>query len=79
MTCSAHRFREFTIHPDVEPDAEPWSYAMQCAVCDESSPAGEDVIDTQQWAAEHLKDNPEHYTYREHVSRPYRFEPGQWL
>ncbi|WP_455752465.1 DUF7848 domain-containing protein [Streptomyces albus] len=31
------------------------------------------------WATRHLKRNPEHFTFREIVTRPYRFVPGAWL
>jgi hypothetical protein len=32
------RYQEWTLQPDREPDAEPTTYAMQCAVCGETSP-----------------------------------------
>lgn len=30
------------------------------------------------WALEHLKKNPGHVRYREHITRPYKIEPGAW-
>ena len=36
------RHQEWTLQPDREPDAEPTTYAMQCAVCGETSPPGTD-------------------------------------
>ncbi|MFJ6748260.1 hypothetical protein ACIQNI_08725 [Streptomyces sp. NPDC091266] len=79
MNRSTYRFREHRITPNCEPDAEPWTFALACAGCGESSPAGEEVDASQTWAAAHLKANPGHVDYREHVIRPYRAVPGAWL
>ena len=78
MTRASFRFRDYTIRPDFRPDAEPITSAMQCAKCDESGPQTEESEDGTAWAARHLKANPEHLDYREHVIRPYRFEAGEW-
>ncbi|WP_455752464.1 DUF7848 domain-containing protein [Streptomyces albus] len=32
VTRATYRFREFRLVPDAEPDAEPVSFTMQCAV-----------------------------------------------
>jgi hypothetical protein len=79
MTVHAtYRFREHTLTGDTSPDADPWLYAMECKGCGESSDGAEDATDGTEWAAGHLKANPGHLTYREHITRPYRFEPGAW-
>lgn len=78
MTRALYRFREHWIAPDCKPDAEPWTFAMECAVCEQSSSTSEETDRAQEWAAGHLKANPEHFTYRERVTRPYRAEPGPW-
>lgn len=78
MKRAVYRFRDFRIGPDHEQDAEPWTFAMQCVDCHSSSVAGEQVEDAQDWAKRHLRANPEHRKYREHVTRPYRAEPGMW-
>jgi len=78
MTRAAYRFRAFTIGPNLEPDAEAWTFAMQCTTCHESSEPSQEIQDAQDWAEAHLKANPDHRHYREHVTRPYRAVPGAW-
>ncbi|MFD8868491.1 hypothetical protein ACFV1F_29870 [Streptomyces sp. NPDC059590] len=78
MTRVVYRFREFQLIPDTEPDAEPLTYVMQCAVCEQSGKRGDDQATAHTWATGHLKANPDHYTYREIITRPCRFEPGAW-
>lgn len=63
------------ISPDLEPDAEPWTFAMQCAVCEEQSEAAEAFDPGQDWTLKHIAANPEHYSYREIITRPYRAIP----
>ncbi|WP_431041409.1 hypothetical protein ACQUSR_05585 [Streptomyces sp. P1-3] len=79
MTRETYRFREYLITSDTEPDAEPYTYAMTCAVCEEMGPRSEEMADAHEWAERHLKANPEHLTYREHITRPYLAKPGKWL
>ncbi|GAB3664526.1 DUF7848 domain-containing protein [Streptomyces sparsus] len=72
---SAHtviRFATWKLAPDREPDAEPVTYAMQCAVCGARSEAVPDFADAQRWTFRHAGGNPEHHTYREVVTRPWR-------
>ncbi|MEV0639428.1 hypothetical protein AB0I77_31740 [Streptomyces sp. NPDC050619] len=80
MTRAVYRFREYTISPDQRPEAEPITAAMQCKACGEISEKAEDeeFADGTAWAVQHLKANPGHLEYREHITRPYRFEPGAW-
>jgi hypothetical protein len=78
MTRATYRFREFRLIPDTEPDAEPLTFALQCAVCEQSGEPGPDQGDAHGWATSHLKTHPEHYTYREIITRPRRFAPGAW-
>ncbi|WP_431042512.1 hypothetical protein ACQUSR_11700 [Streptomyces sp. P1-3] len=78
-TRGRFRFREHVIGPDRRPEAEPHTYRMQCATCEESGPITGDCEDGTEWAVRHLKANPHHLAYREHITRPYRAEPGAWL
>jgi hypothetical protein len=75
---ATYRFREYTIRSDKRPAAPPITFEMKCATCNASSPATEKPEGGTQWAAEHFKANPDHVEYREHITRPYRFEPGEW-
>lgn len=65
--------------PDQEPDAEPITYAMACCVCAATGPPSLDPSASAEWIPVHLKRQPEHLTYRESVTRPYRAVPGAWL
>lgn len=78
MTRAVYRFREFTIRPDLRPEAEPITSTMQCTTCHETGPRSETFEEGTSWAAHHLKANPDHLEYREHITRPYRFEAGAW-
>ncbi len=69
---SVIRFASWTLEPDREPDAEPVTYAMECAVCGRRSGAGVDYQDVQRWALAHAGRNPSHHTYREVIHRPWR-------
>ncbi|MGW0861333.1 DUF7848 domain-containing protein [Streptomyces sp. NPDC002611] len=62
----------WTLSPDREPDAEPTTYAMQCAVDGETSPASEDPTEPQDWVLEHCGKNPSHHSFREIITRPWR-------
>ncbi|MEU6840824.1 hypothetical protein ABZ930_02975 [Streptomyces sp. NPDC046716] len=66
------RLETWTLEPDREPDAEPTTYAMQCAVDGEKSPTCEDFIEPQDWVLKHCGKNPSHHTYREIITRPWR-------
>lgn len=69
---SVIRQETWTLTPDREPDAEPTTYAMECAVCEESSAASKDFADPQSWALAHSGRNPSHHTFRESIVRPWR-------
>lgn len=79
MSRAIYRHRSSRITPDVEPDAEQWTFQRQCAVCDASSEPAEDLEQAEDWNETHLKANPDHLTYRETITRPNRAEPGAWL
>ncbi|MFD7409750.1 hypothetical protein ACFV7R_45825 [Streptomyces sp. NPDC059866] len=64
--------KEWTLQPDQEPDVEPTTYAMQCAVCGESSTPSTDFAQPQNWVLEHGGRNLSHHTYREIITRPWR-------
>ncbi|WP_447038274.1 DUF7848 domain-containing protein [Streptomyces sp. DSM 118878] len=66
------RFETWLLQPDREPDAEPTTYAMQCAVDGETSPASEDFAESQDWVLKHCGKNPSHHTFREIITRPWR-------
>jgi hypothetical protein len=75
----SYRLREYHIVADEEPDAEPLSFSAECAVCEQFGPEEETSEAAGAWVIRHLKDNPEHLTYRERVTRPLRAVPGRWL
>lgn len=79
MTRATYRFRAHTLTPDRTPEADPVLYAVECKECGDTSDRTENPEDGTEWAADHLKANPGHLTYREHITRAYRFEPGEWL
>jgi hypothetical protein len=66
------RFASWTLEPDREPDAEPVTYAMECAVCGRRSEASVDFQEAQRWTFAHAGRNPSHHTYREVIHRPWR-------
>ncbi|MCE7079811.1 hypothetical protein [Streptomyces sp. ST2-7A] len=72
------RFREYSIEPDLEPDAEPIAFTGQCAVCGRLGPTGEGGGHLTGWMLAHLRAHPEHLSYREIITRPYRAVPGRW-
>lgn len=78
-TGRTYRFREHTIAPDTQPDAEAWLFFFECQVCQDTGPRKDSPDDALDWTLEHLKQNPEHLSYREHITRPYRAVPGRWL
>ncbi|GGV29495.1 hypothetical protein GCM10010277_12330 [Streptomyces longisporoflavus] len=65
-------FETWTLEPDREPDAEPTTYAMQCAVDGDTSPPSQDFAEPQEWVLKHCGKNPSHGTYREIITRPWR-------
>ncbi|MFF7726055.1 hypothetical protein [Streptomyces sp. NPDC008001] len=69
---SVYRYGTWTLTPDREPDAEPVTYAMQCAVCEECSAVAEDASEVQSWTFRHAGRHPSHHTYREVITRPWR-------
>ncbi|WP_171112289.1 MULTISPECIES: hypothetical protein [Streptomyces] len=79
MTRATYRFREHTLTPDTGSEAGPVLFAMECKGCGDSSDGSNDQGDGSAWAAGHLRANPGHLTYREVITRSYRFEPGEWL
>ncbi|MQS07514.1 DUF7848 domain-containing protein [Streptomyces alkaliphilus] len=79
MSRSVHRFREYTIEPDTEPDAEAITFTVRCAVCGEGGPTAETTDAAGEWIVTHLGEKSEHLSYREIVTRPYRAVPGEWL
>ncbi|MET9295307.1 hypothetical protein [Streptomyces sp. NPDC003077] len=78
MARVKYRFRDHTLRPDETENADPVLCTMECKGCGETSEGAEYSEDGTQWAAVHLKAHPGHLTYREHITRPYRFEPGAW-
>jgi hypothetical protein len=75
---ATYRFRDYTIGADESPDAEPIVFHMECVNCGQSGPSSDTADNSTDWAAGHLKANPAHLFYREHITRPYRADPGAW-
>lgn len=94
MSRETYAFRRFAVALDTEPDAEPVTFSMQCAVCDESGRAvevGKEVADEARaqaedeaareaagWVELHRATHRGHFTYRLVQSRPYHLVPGAW-
>ena len=68
---SVLRHENWTLAPHREPDAEPVTFAMQCAVCRKQSTATVNFAYAQAWALRHAGRNPSHLTYRELITRPW--------
>jgi hypothetical protein len=78
VTRANYRFRNYHIVPDTGPSAEPHSFTAQCATCDETGYSSQNSDHAQAWVERHLKANPQHLTYRQIITLPYRAEPGEW-
>ncbi|SCF93326.1 hypothetical protein GA0115259_105097 [Streptomyces sp. MnatMP-M17] len=65
------RHETWTLEPDREPDAEPTTYVMQCAVDGETSPPSEDFAEPQNWVLKHCGLHPSHHTYRAARRQPH--------
>ncbi|MFF5014488.1 hypothetical protein [Streptomyces sp. NPDC001165] len=65
------RHESWMLEPDREPDAEPTTYAMQCAVDGETLPISDDFLEPHIWVLERCGQHPSHHTYREIVTRPW--------
>ncbi|GAA1923925.1 hypothetical protein GCM10009716_35390 [Streptomyces sodiiphilus] len=88
--AEVHGLRWFAVRVDTEPDAEPETVSMRCAVCEESGPVVElpDDASPEDWAAarraaagwvrEHRSGHREHFTYRLVETHPCRLVPGEW-
>ncbi|SFD43616.1 hypothetical protein [Streptomyces aidingensis] len=82
--------RRFAVVLDTEPDAEPATVVMECAVCGESGTqvevavAGSEVERAlarrraAEWVKRHRDRNREHFTYRLVETSPCRLVPGDW-
>ncbi len=73
------RLQKHILGPDRRPEAVPVTYTMSCGACGAMGPTAECGEDGMTWAVVHLKHNPAHLDYQEHITRPYRAEPGAWL
>jgi hypothetical protein len=78
VSRASYRFRNYTVRPDLSPDAEPVRHTAQCAVCQECGPEAGSSDAAVAWVVIHLKGHPEHLSYREIITRPYRAVPGGW-
>ncbi|CAM5249391.1 hypothetical protein SSPIM334S_04758 [Streptomyces spiroverticillatus] len=65
------RWVRWVLEPDRLPDAEPTTYAMQCAVCEKRSEPHVDFQEPKTWVLRHAGRNPSHHTYREIIVRPW--------
>ncbi|MCE7080429.1 hypothetical protein [Streptomyces sp. ST2-7A] len=85
-----HRMRVFTVEVYTEPDAEPFTVTMQCAVCERAGPAVELPGDESplgrdtarriavDWVREHRVGHGEHFTFRLVETHSYRLVSGGW-
>ena len=73
-----YRFREWTLTPNHEPDAEPIEVTYECAVCGKKGPTEENPEAAQKWTFDHLREKPEHVSYRQHSVLPYAMIPGDF-
>jgi hypothetical protein len=72
VTRAVYRFVKWTAEPDMEPDAEPFTLVMQCAVCGERSAVSQEIEAGQDWILKHAAGSGDHHSYREIFTRPYR-------
>jgi hypothetical protein len=66
------RYVNWTVAPDMEPDAEPITYSAQCAVCEEQSDVADNDLSPSDWVRIHAARNQDHHSYREILTRPLR-------
>ncbi|GAB2881595.1 hypothetical protein GCM10022245_15910 [Streptomyces mayteni] len=52
---------------------------MECAVRDQYGPEEDTADAALDWTFRHLRHSPDHLTYRQRVTLPYRAVPGRWL
>ncbi|MFI9200366.1 hypothetical protein [Streptomyces sp. NPDC053048] len=72
---SAHtviRWADWTIGPDVAPEAPAVDFEMQCIACGASSGPGEEFEAARDWAFRHVGRSPSHTAFREVIHRPWR-------
>lgn len=67
-----YRYINVTVEPDREPDAEPETYAAECAVCHARSPHTEQPEAARDWIPDHFRYNPSHHTYHAITLQPVR-------
>lgn len=89
MTRAQYRFVKWKLAPDTEPDAAPITHRLGCDVCCDdarergcepqdglhSSPAVEAFSAAQEWVFQHVREFPDHYSYTETITRPWRATP----
>lgn len=79
MTRAVYVYREHHVEQNREPGAEPITHCMECADCEQASPTAQDADGPLDWVFGHLKSNPTHLNFREHLTRPYRAVPRAFL
>ncbi|MFF4408094.1 hypothetical protein [Streptomyces sp. NPDC001404] len=79
-----YAFFDFTISPDMDPDAPPMLYRFRClgedddgTPCGAESEESEDFEEARGWTFKHKKDQPEHTSYEEVLRRPWIMRPGR--
>ncbi|MFR9723204.1 hypothetical protein ACL02R_07500 [Streptomyces sp. MS19] len=73
-----YRFRNWTLTPKREAEAEPVKVAYECADCGEMGPTDENAEAAQAWTFDHLRENPRHVNCRQHSVLPYTMIPGDF-
>ncbi|MFE1360400.1 DUF7848 domain-containing protein [Streptomyces harbinensis] len=72
MTRAVLRFMRWTSEPDREPDAAPLTHRMRCDLCGARSDRTVVFGEAQDWQLVHAARNPDHLTYTETLTRPWR-------
>ncbi|MCC3769739.1 hypothetical protein [Streptomyces sp. UNOC14_S4] len=86
MTRAQFAYRNWTITPDLEPDAPPTKHRFRClGEDDDGKPCGAEskecagLEDARGWAFQHLQERPEHTSYEQVLCRPWVMRPGSFL
>jgi hypothetical protein len=83
VTRSVMRFVNWTLRPDMEPDAPPITHRFRClgeaedgTPCGAVSEASEDFTTARDWVFAHVREQPEHRSFAEVIDRPWLVYPS---
>lgn len=71
------RHADWTLGLATGPTAPPKLYALNCAACQETSPAGPDRAAVEAWAFSHADEHPHHQRYPLAASLPFLVSPAR--